>query len=111
MNLELNFILPHWLYWSVLAFLPPFMMLMVWRSRRLGAKPIPSAEVFAHGEQAMAGSPSNPVLRAIEGLSSFTGVFVGYWSLVAVFVYSYEVIARYAFNSPTNWAHESMFLM
>jgi TRAP-type mannitol/chloroaromatic compound transport system permease small subunit len=28
-----------------------------------------------------------------------------------VFVYYYEVIARFAFNSPTNWVHESMFLM
>jgi TRAP-type mannitol/chloroaromatic compound transport system permease small subunit len=30
---------------------------------------------------------------------------------MAVFVYYYEVIARFAFNSPTNWVHESMFLM
>ncbi|MFW5453725.1 TRAP transporter large permease subunit [Thioalkalivibrio sulfidiphilus] len=111
MNLELNFVLPHWLYWSVLLFLPPIMMLMVWRSRRRGARPTQSAEIFAHGEEALAGTPSNPVLRAVEGLSTFTGTFVGYWSLVAVVVYTYEVIARYAFNSPTNWAHESMFLM
>ncbi len=31
--------------------------------------------------------------------------------MIAVFVYYYEVLARYVFNSPTNWAHESMFLM
>jgi len=30
---------------------------------------------------------------------------------MAVFVYFYEVLARYVFNSPTNWAHEGMFLM
>ena len=30
---------------------------------------------------------------------------------MAVFVYYYEVIARFVFNSPTNWVHESMFLM
>ena len=36
---------------------------------------------------------------------------MAYWSIVAVFVYYYEVISRYVFNSPTNWAHESMFLM
>ncbi len=28
-----------------------------------------------------------------------------------MFVYYYEVIARYVFNSPTNWAHEAMYLM
>jgi TRAP-type mannitol/chloroaromatic compound transport system permease small subunit len=28
-----------------------------------------------------------------------------------VFVYYYEVVARFVFNSPTNWVHESMFLM
>ncbi|MDD3517198.1 MAG: TRAP transporter large permease subunit [Chromatiales bacterium] len=111
MNLELNFVLPHWLYWSVLALLPPAMMLMVRLSRRPGVAAEPSAEIFAHGEQALAGTPHNPVLRAIEGLSSFSGLFVAYWSLVAVFVYTYEVVARYAFNSPTNWAHEAMFLM
>lgn len=47
----------------------------------------------------------------VDKISGFTGEFVCYWSLIAVFVYYYEVIARYVFNSPTNWAHESMFLM
>jgi TRAP-type C4-dicarboxylate transport system permease small subunit len=28
-----------------------------------------------------------------------------------VFAYYYEVVARFVFNSPTNWVHESMFLM
>ena len=31
--------------------------------------------------------------------------------VIAVFVYYYEVLARFVFNSPTNWVHESMFLM
>ncbi len=44
-------------------------------------------------------------------LNNFSGTFVAYWSVIAVFVYYYEVIARYVFNSPTNWAHEGMFLM
>jgi TRAP-type mannitol/chloroaromatic compound transport system permease small subunit len=54
---------------------------------------------------------STPATRAIDALSGATGTFVAYWSVIAVFVYYYEVIARYVFNSPTNWAHESMFLM
>ena len=49
--------------------------------------------------------------RAAGAISKVSGEFVAYWSVIAVFVYYYEVIARYIFNSPTNWAHESMFLM
>ena len=49
--------------------------------------------------------------RAVDRLSGFSGEFVCYWSVLAVFAYYYEVIARYVFNSPTNWVHESMFLM
>ena len=52
-----------------------------------------------------------PVTRLADGISGWCGHFVAYWSIIAVFVYYYEVIARYVFNSPTNWAHESMFLM
>ena len=47
----------------------------------------------------------------VDAINGFVGSFVSYWSVIAVFVYYYEVLARYVFNSPTNWAHESMFLM
>ncbi len=49
--------------------------------------------------------------RLVARLNGFCGEFVAYWSAIAVFVYYYEVVSRYVFNSPTNWAHESMFLM
>jgi len=49
--------------------------------------------------------------RMISRLNARAGEFVAYWSIIAVFVYYYEVVARYVFNSPTNWAHEGMFLM
>jgi TRAP-type mannitol/chloroaromatic compound transport system permease small subunit len=49
--------------------------------------------------------------RAVSKFNATVGEWVAYWSLLAVVVYYYEVIARYVFNSPTNWAHESMFLM
>ena len=49
--------------------------------------------------------------RIISHINGLAGEFVAYWSVLAVFVYYYEVMARYVFNSPTNWAHESMFLM
>jgi TRAP-type mannitol/chloroaromatic compound transport system permease small subunit len=51
------------------------------------------------------------VTDAIDAISTWTGEFVAYWGLIAVFFYYYEVTARYVFNSPTNWVHESMFLM
>ncbi|HSF91343.1 MAG TPA: TRAP transporter small permease subunit, partial [Paracoccaceae bacterium] len=47
----------------------------------------------------------------IDRLSLFCGEYVSYWAVIAVFVYYFEVIGRYVFNSPTNWAHESMYLM
>jgi TRAP-type mannitol/chloroaromatic compound transport system permease small subunit len=47
----------------------------------------------------------------IDRLSLFCGEFVSYWAVIAVFVYYFEVISRYVFNSPTNWAHEAMYLM
>ena len=48
---------------------------------------------------------------AIEWVNIRAGEFVAYWAVISVFGYYYEVIARFAFNSPTNWLHESMFLM
>ena len=49
--------------------------------------------------------------RMVSRMNGLAGEFVAYWSLIAVVVYYYEVMARYMFNSPTNWAHEGMFLM
>ena len=49
--------------------------------------------------------------RVVSRINGFVGELVAWWSVLAVFVYYYEVIARYVFNSPTNWAHEAMFLM
>ncbi len=49
--------------------------------------------------------------RMVSRINGFVGELVAWWSVLAVFVYYYEVIARYVFNSPTNWAHEAMFLM
>jgi TRAP-type mannitol/chloroaromatic compound transport system permease small subunit len=48
---------------------------------------------------------------AIEWVNVKAGEYVAYWAVISVFVYYYEVVARFLFNSPTNWVHESMFLM
>ncbi len=65
-----------------------------------------------------AGTGEDPTLAlhtrftdAIEWINLRAGEFVAYWAVISVFAYYYEVIARFAFNSPTNWVHESMFLM
>jgi TRAP-type mannitol/chloroaromatic compound transport system permease small subunit len=51
------------------------------------------------------------VTDKLEWLNVRIGEFVAYWAVISVFAYYYEVVARYVFNSPTNWVHESMFLM
>ena len=66
---------------------------------------------LAAGKESLAPRISNRFTDAIDAISGWSGEFVCYWSIIAVFVYYYEVLARYVFNSPTNWAHESMFLM
>ncbi len=79
---------------------------------------MPPATVPQELPDAMAGTARDPrfgihtpVTDVIDRISLWSGHFVCYWSMIAVFAYYYEVIARYVFNSPTNWAHEAMFLM
>jgi TRAP-type mannitol/chloroaromatic compound transport system permease small subunit len=55
--------------------------------------------------------PRPAISRWIDQLNGWVGHFIAFWAIIAVYVYYYEVLARYVFNSPTNWAHESMFLM
>jgi TRAP-type mannitol/chloroaromatic compound transport system permease small subunit len=49
--------------------------------------------------------------RGIDSVVRVLGELVSYWAVLAVFAYYFEVIGRYVFNSPTNWVHESTFLM
>jgi TRAP-type mannitol/chloroaromatic compound transport system permease small subunit len=70
----------------------------------------PDAQQQGTGEDPTRGMHSR-FTDAIERVNVKTGEFVAYWAVISVFVYYYEVIARFLFNSPTNWVHESMFLM
>ncbi|MDJ0832792.1 MAG: TRAP transporter small permease subunit [Gammaproteobacteria bacterium] len=83
--------------------------------RRVGEAEQPAAEAGFHCPvvEAERDDKQEPFLfnRWVSQINGTVGEFVAYWSLLAVLVYYYEVIARYVFNSPTNWAHESMFLM
>jgi TRAP-type mannitol/chloroaromatic compound transport system permease small subunit len=72
------------------------------------SEPMQPAETTAPG----ASSPRLArIIETLETPSRYSGEFVAYWAVIAVFAYYYEVIARYIFNSPTNWVHEGMFLM
>lgn len=84
-----------------------------WREAGYAENPI-----VLEQEVASIATVADPVTRMrtpftdwIDRINGFAGEFVCYWAVIAVFVYYYEVIARYVFNSPTNWVHESMFLM
>lgn len=114
MNLDIEFVLPHWLYWSVLLLLPLVVMFFVNRSFRRGGTVSGSdtVEVPAGLEVAAVFKPPGNLFTAlVDRVSGFSGRYVAYWALIAPFIFTYEVLVRYAFNSPTNWAHESMTLM
>ena len=85
---------------------------LVRRKRRQETPPAPAAsgpmETAVPDNRNAAAGTGIPI---IDRLSRAVGEFIAYWAVLAVFAYYYEVIARYVFNSPTNWVHESMFLM
>jgi TRAP-type mannitol/chloroaromatic compound transport system permease small subunit len=88
------------------------------RRRREEAAEGAPAPAMEYPEVTLAGTHEDPTLGlhtritdAIEWVNVKVGEFVAYWAVISVFAYYYEVIARYVFNSPTNWVHESMFLM
>jgi TRAP-type mannitol/chloroaromatic compound transport system permease small subunit len=73
--------------------------------------PIPGQESQAHETLTGHVKLDNKIFQFIDKLNGYVAEFVCFWSIIAVFVYYYEVVGRYVFNSPTNWAHEGMFLM
>jgi TRAP-type mannitol/chloroaromatic compound transport system permease small subunit len=72
---------------------------------------IPGQESQAHETLTGKIKIQNKYFNYIDKVNGYVGEFVSYWAIIAVFVYYYEVLVRYVFNSPTNWAHEGMFLM
>ncbi len=48
---------------------------------------------------------------SVDHVSRFTGLAVGNLYLICAFVTLYEVIARYVFNSPTQWAFEVVMVL
>jgi TRAP-type mannitol/chloroaromatic compound transport system permease small subunit len=73
---------------------------------------LPPDEVHEGGVgQAASLSVQTRFTSRIDAINTRIAEFVAWWAVISVFVYYYEVMARYIFNSPTNWVHESMFLM
>jgi TRAP-type mannitol/chloroaromatic compound transport system permease small subunit len=48
-----------------------------------------------------------PVIRIIDSISEYMGRVMRWVCLILVLVLTYEVTARYVFNAPTIWAHET----
>ncbi len=111
-DLRITWEMPHWLYWGLLLIGPLVAMFFVNRSFRRGQQATSNiGEDLPEDEDKEPPPPGNAVTRAIDAMSGYSGRYIAYWSLIAPFIYSWEVLARYGFNSPTNWVHESMFLM
>lgn len=113
-----SMVLPHWLYWSIIVVFPViFLALAYWRrdadaalrARDKVALSEDAEEIIA---QPMAWKPpGNRLTRMIDKASDYIGYYAATWTVVCVVYYSFEVVARYFFNSPTNWVHEASFLM
>jgi TRAP-type mannitol/chloroaromatic compound transport system permease small subunit len=111
-----------WLALILLVLVVADGILMPWLVRRTNAREAtaraaapPPLTVPVVTEQQPAEDPTRTMhtrfTDALEWLNVNVGIFVAYWCLISVFAYYYEVVARFVFNSPTNWVHESMFLM
>lgn len=51
------------------------------------------------------------ISRAIDHVSRFSGLAIGQLYLIAAFCTLYEVVARYAFDAPTQWAFEMTLVL
>jgi len=51
------------------------------------------------------------VVRAFDSISEYTGKVAKWACLALVLVLVYEVVARYAFNAPTIWAHQTSCML
>lgn len=94
---SVGFVLPHWFYWGWLAVMP---LLLIGLGKGKG---VLAPVVYS--------PKAGPVEKLIDWLSDRTGLFVALWSVNAVLAYTYEVTARYLFNMPTIWVHESSYLL
>ena len=81
------------------------------RERRRAQQATQAPPVVMPEDRSVTDIPGGRFVDAVSKTNRLIGEAIAYWTIIAVFVFYYEVIARYIFNSPTVWAHESMFLM
>jgi len=51
------------------------------------------------------------IVRAIDKFTDFTGTLVAWLNIPLVLVVAYEVVSRYAFDSPTAWSFELTYML
>jgi TRAP-type mannitol/chloroaromatic compound transport system permease small subunit len=51
------------------------------------------------------------IVRAIDRFTDFTGTLVAWLNVPLILAVSYEVVARYAFNSPTIWVFDVTYML
>lgn len=108
-HIDFGFVMPHWFYWGWLAVMPIVMIIWCYAlEKRKFERDGTKSESSSHADL---GASSNKIIRAIDWISEHSGQFVAFWTINAVVFYAFEVIARYIFNKPTIWVHESSFLL
>lgn len=112
-----GFVMPHWLYWGWLAFMP---LIMIALDRWRGADKQTETEIpvppVGEGQDApptveYQSSDESLLTRTIDWMSDKTGLFISFWTVNAVCFYFFEVVMRYIFNTPTIWVHEASYLL
>lgn len=112
-----GFVLPHWAFWGgMLVFPAIFLMLARMRAKadeaRSAQDHVTTTDEVEEDEKKPAWTPpGNLFTRMVDKVSEVSGGFTSLWTVIAVLFYTFEVIARYFFNAPTNWVHEAAFLM
>jgi TRAP-type mannitol/chloroaromatic compound transport system permease small subunit len=53
----------------------------------------------------------NAIIRAVDRLNQFIGLSVTHLYLICVVITIYEVVMRYFFNAPTQWAFEIVMVV
>jgi TRAP-type mannitol/chloroaromatic compound transport system permease small subunit len=110
-QIDFGFVLPHWFYWGWLAVMPIVMIIVCYALEKRQFDKDGTLPQSSEHDDPDAYVATNPIIRAIDWLSEHSGQFVAFWTINAVFAYAFEVIARYIFNKPTIWVHESSFLL
>ncbi len=109
-----GFVVPHWAYWGWLMLMP---LALIWLTRKDdGGTDRTPPQAVEPLEDVIDEDPTvhfegNRFTRVIDWLSDRSGLFVAFWTINAVVAYFYEVVARYLFNAPTIWVHESAYLL